>query len=670
MKRITSFKIRLFAAAFAALVPLATAQAGSFFADFNSGAPAGMTLYGASAIVQPSGGYTNSGYLQLTTTSSGNGTAILGDLDSGTPVVSFTAQFKVLIGNAGGYTADGMSFNFAPDLPAGPTISEEGAGTGYTVEFDTFNNGAPDTAPSIDVKVGGANGDHGSYTGNELAATPDQGLTPDTFVDCVIQLNPNNTLTVCYDGVYIYSNLDLSSTGYTPVGGSQFGFGARIGSLTENCFLDNLSLVTYTNGTPYVNSFLPQGRAVATNSPIDIVLTDNTTQVNTNTIVLTLDGITVSPSITTNGTGDTFIHYVKPGGFASSSTHSVGVTFSDNASQPFSWQYGFTTVAPPPVVKTFVDVFNDSFETYASASTATVPLDKNGVGANAAPNGSGNPWFGPAAPNDYVMQANGGVSPHSGTNMVRAHATSDFDELYYNLGYRLRSGNPLLGNFLVEWWFYDPLGSGGSNYKDLGGVGKWTSTYMPGNTDYNSLPSAGLLPDVSGLVELGAAVNQNSGFLNTKYQARVVNGTLGYNNGNANTQTTRSVGWHEARIVFGPPTNNSPVMNFYIDDMSNPTFTEALPYNGGNSLGINGMLISSGNGPSIGYFDDFRVALAIPPKLTPTLSGNTLSFTWPAGFTLQSALDVTGPYADVSTTYTGFDYDITSNPQQFFRLKN
>ena len=111
-------------------------------------------------------------------------------------------------------------------------------------------------------------------------------------------------------------------------------------------------------------------------------------------------------------------------------------------------------------------------------------------------------------------------------------------------------------------------------------------------------------------------------------------------------------------------------MNFYIDDMSNPTFTEALPYNGGNSLGINGMLISSGNGPSIGYFDDFRVALAIPPKLTPTLSGNTLSFTWPAGFTLQSALDVTGPYADVSTTYTGFDYDITSNPQQFFRLKN
>jgi hypothetical protein len=55
---------------------------------------------------------------------------------------------------------------------------------------------------------------------------------------------------------------------------------------------------------------------------------------------------------------------------------------------------------------------------------------------------------------------------------------------------------------------------------------------------------------------------------------------------------------------------------------------------------------------------------------TVTRSGNILTFTWPAGFTLQSAPDVTGPYTDISTTNTGFDYDVTSAPQQFFRLRN
>ena len=226
---------------------LSLAHAGSFSTDFNSGAPAAMTLYGT-ASVPSSGGYTNSGYLQLTTVGpGGNAAVLLNDLDSGTPVVSFTAQFKILLGNNTGYPADGMSFNFAPDLPAGTypqtpygstTLgAEEGAGTGYTIEFDTYLNGAPDTAPSIDVKVGGGLGDHSTYDGNEFAQAIDGGLvpSPEAFVDCVVQLNPDNTLTVVYDGVYVYSNLDLSASGYNPVGGSQFGIGARSGGLRCGC---------------------------------------------------------------------------------------------------------------------------------------------------------------------------------------------------------------------------------------------------------------------------------------------------------------------------------------------------------------------------------------------------------------------------------------------------
>src|SRR5205814_7209514 len=124
----------------------------------------------------------------------------------------------------------------------------------------------------------------------------------------------------------------------------------------------------------------PQGRVAPTNSPIDLVLTDNTTQVNTNTIVLKLDGLTVSGSITTNGAGDTFIHYVKPGGFALGSTHSVSVTFSDNATptpQQFSWAYSFTAPPPPPVVATTKTIFFDGFEGYIGNGAV---LDKQVAG--------------------------------------------------------------------------------------------------------------------------------------------------------------------------------------------------------------------------------------------------------------------------------------------------
>src|ERR1035438_3982739 len=154
MKRITSIKIRLFTTLFRSIGSLASAQAGSFFADFNDGlVPTNATVYG-SATVLPNGGYTNSGFLELTPAVANQSAAfILDDLDAGAPVVSFTASYKCVIGG-GGYTgADGISFNFAPDLPAG-TITEQGAGTGLTVAFETFLNGL--TAPSLDVMVAGA----------------------------------------------------------------------------------------------------------------------------------------------------------------------------------------------------------------------------------------------------------------------------------------------------------------------------------------------------------------------------------------------------------------------------------------------------------------------------------------------------------------------------------
>jgi hypothetical protein len=678
MKRVTLLKTRIFTA-LAVIGSLAGAQAGSFFADFNGGlVPANATAYG-NATVQASGGYTNSGYLQLTTTSPGGQNAgfIINDLDAGTPVVSFTASCKVLIGSVGN-GADGMSFNFAPDLPAGP-ISEEGAGTGYSVGFDTFLNAAPDTAPAIDVKVGPAYGDHSAYTGNALTSAIVANLRPNVFVDAVIQLNPNSTLTVVYDGLYVISNLDLSTTGYSPVGGSLFGIGARTGGTTDNHWVDNLNIVTRTSPAPFVNSFAPIGRAVATNSAIDIVLTDNTTQVNTNTIVLKLDGATVTPTITVNDTGDTFLHYNKPGGFALNSTHEVSVVFSDNASptpQQITWGYTFTTVPPPPVVPTSVVVFSDGFESYVGNSSI---LDKNYNGSNAtivgpapniATNGSGNPWWGVHYVNNaYVVTAGtpdaGAVTPHSGTNMIHGIAPSDVDQIYYNLAYRLREGQVLQGNFFVEWWFYDPDGAGSTTYRDYVAIDYYSG--IPGATDYAGTDDTPARGTILQRLSLGAAPNPSAGIDYTKYQARIVSSPLGFGQGNFNTTTTRSIGWHHARIVVGPPTNNTPFINFFVDDVVNPAVGAICP----TTQGFNCIEVNLAFGATYGYFDDFSVSLAIPPKLVPTRSGNSLSFNWPAGFTLQSAADAKGPYTDIAAApLQTYSFDITSQPQQFFRLRN
>jgi hypothetical protein len=654
MKRATILRTAVFTA-LAVIGSLAGAQAGSFFADFNDGlVPANATVYG-NATVLSSGGYTNSGFLELTAAiGSESAGFILNDLDAGTPVVSFTASYKCLIGG-GGYTgADGMSFNFAPDLPAG-TISQEGAGTGLTVEFDTFPNGAPDTAPSIDVMVGGT---------EVITTVPPNGIrTGSDWVDVVIQLNPNNTLTVIYDGAYIYSNLDLTTYGYVPAAGSQFGFGAATGGSWDNQWMDNLSITTLTNAQPFVNSFAPRGRAVATSSSIDIVLTDNTTQVDTNRIVLKLDGATVSSTITANGAGDTIVHYAKPGGFALLSTYTVSVTFADNATptpQTNSLHYEFTTVPPNFVPGAYVTVFADDFESYVSGNT---PLDKNYAAGNAAPNGSGNPWFGPSPPNAMVVGTTDGVNPHSGTNMLTAYAPSNFDEDWYNLSYRLRGGQMFYGNFKLDWWFYDPTGAGDSSYQDYVALGNYGAA--PTTTDY---PGTGSLNggSVAQRLSLGEASNQAAGYDSTKYQCRNVNAT-GYNGGWNNLSTVRTIGWHHARIIAGPATNNVATLYFYIDDLVVPAFSQL----NANSGGFNVIEINTGYGTTLGYFDDVSFALAVPPNIVATKSGNNLEFTWPGGFTLQSASDAKGPYTDIAAApLQAYSYDPTMQPQQFFRLRN
>jgi hypothetical protein len=259
-------------------------------------------------------------------------------------------------------------------------------------------------------------------------------------------------------------------------------------------------------------------------------------------------------------------------------------------------------------------LFSDGFEGYTAGGS---PLDKNySSGANAAPNGSGNPWFGPAPPNARVVGTEGSVSPHSGSNMIRGSAPSDTDENWYNLAYRLNGGNSYTGNVEFDWWFYDPLGSGGSDYRDFAALGFYNTA--PGNTDY---PGTGSLNSSSRIqrLSLGASSSQGTGFDATHYQARVVGATDAYNTaGWFNTTATRSVGWHHGRVVV----NSANLASFYIDDMVTPVFS----HDAVETFGYNVLELNNNYGPTSGYFDDVSFSVVPEPGTAGLLLCGGLSW--------------------------------------------
>jgi hypothetical protein len=153
-----------------------------------------------------------------------------------------------------------------------------------------------------------------------------------------------------------------------------------------------------------------------------------------------------------------------------------------------------------------------------------------------------------------------------------------------------------------------PLGSGGSGFRDYAALGYYNTA--PGNTDYPGTGSLNSSTQIQRL-SLGAASTQGAGFDNTKYQARVVGAGDGYASGWFNTSATRSVGWHEGRVVVDNANNAS----FYIDDMNNPVFTHSAVL----TFGYNVLELNTDFGPTTGYFDDVSFSLVPEPGTTALL---------------------------------------------------
>lgn len=223
-----------------AMIGSSAVTAGVFNADFNDGTvPPGSAVWGH-AVVESTGGVNNSGCLKITKNEgSQQGSFVIEDLDGGALVYGFRVSMKVRVGGGTVPPADGWSFCVAPDLPDAPW-GEEGTGNGFTLVFDTYDNGGGE-APAIDLKIG-----------NQVVVSKkvpiDDISTGDQFAPVAIVVNPDGSLDLEYNGKVHFSKFFFP--GYQALAFSRFGFGARTGGATENHFIDDLSIETYLTPQP------------------------------------------------------------------------------------------------------------------------------------------------------------------------------------------------------------------------------------------------------------------------------------------------------------------------------------------------------------------------------------------------------------------------------------
>ena len=268
------------------------------------------------------------------------------------------------------------------------------------------------------------------------------------------------------------------------------------------------------------------------------------------------------------------------------------------------------------IIQQAVFSFFDGFESYNLGI-----LDNDFGGPNTT---ASNPWWALSSTTQgTVTNSATGVTPHSGVRMAGRTGTS-FLQDYFNLVYRLNAGQPYYGNFICEWWFYDPYGTGvnAANYADYMVLG----SYAPVSTTSDSISSSTIYQRMS----LGAY--NGSGFNVSFYQARIINGAGNFGSGNSwyNTPTPRSVGWHHARIVFGIPNaaNYAPV-SMYIDNMTNATVTSPTS---GTNTGFNLIEMNHANGNS-GYYDDLTFRAANDPWIIEQPANQAVNLGQPASFT-------------------------------------
>lgn len=144
-------------------------------------------------------------------------------------------DFELFDAEGGNPPADGFSFNHgAIDTMANG--SEEGFGTGLSVEFDTWDNGTGENGHNIAVNNLDVPGGF-----NPMVPLAD-GVTRHAEV-----IYGNGRATLRVDGEFIFRG--VTTPGYMPADDYIFAFAARTGGATEDVFIDNLVINAPLPGT-------------------------------------------------------------------------------------------------------------------------------------------------------------------------------------------------------------------------------------------------------------------------------------------------------------------------------------------------------------------------------------------------------------------------------------
>jgi hypothetical protein len=217
--------------------------------NFNAGNLAGSARYG-SAHWSNNVGTSASGALVFNDAIANNwGSTIIQPATAGARVLAFTANFNLFIGNGTAEPADGISFNYANNLPDAdrgtPDIgNENGVGSGFSFCVDQYRylpfvgvgapagGGAQTTANTSGMKL--------NYGGIIIAGVQAPTWTAaGGFVPVSITLTMDGKVTVFVNGTNVFGTVTLP--GYVPVAG-RFGFFARTGGATEQHIIDDLNI--------------------------------------------------------------------------------------------------------------------------------------------------------------------------------------------------------------------------------------------------------------------------------------------------------------------------------------------------------------------------------------------------------------------------------------------
>ncbi|MBC8242997.1 MAG: Ig-like domain-containing protein [Verrucomicrobia bacterium] len=327
--------------------------------DFDDGeVPDGTEVYGT-AIVDFAGGVEDSGTLILTeATQSQQGSFVIEDFNEGANINGIGVAMKLRIGGPGEdlggspNPADGFSFNFAPDVPDGTWLSEEGAGSGISVCIDTWDNGAGE-APAVDLKFGGA------LVASEKMPKADL-LTGTEFTDLIVRVETDGTVDVVYNDMLVFDNVQTEFTGFA---NGKIGLAARTGGAFSVHAVDDLRIAVTRPPSPVISSLSPaDGSEVLSDARIVVEIANGIAEVDAKTVQLTLNGEPVTPEVEAAGRKVT-LTYSAPDGLKPDAGQAVAVAFKDTDGNEITGAWAFRTAPLIEItdVERVID-FNDGME--------------------------------------------------------------------------------------------------------------------------------------------------------------------------------------------------------------------------------------------------------------------------------------------------------------------